>query len=182
MYLSEENDKYNDIDVIYREDHLQILLDAGTVCILFQSIFVWILEIYIFRSCSILVRYVSYKLNWYFMVLIQRNWILRILRGAFIQYNNKFCLDNPTELQDFSIKTFFIYWEAGSTRVAHLFARDSLSVYLTWWWICASVVHAKLRDFSTKTLFRNWKPSSTPRSPPLHKGSSISLQGDVGWR
>ena len=30
MYLSEENDKYNDIEVVYRDDHLQILLDAGT--------------------------------------------------------------------------------------------------------------------------------------------------------
>ncbi|XP_066931865.1 glutamate--cysteine ligase catalytic subunit-like [Clytia hemisphaerica] len=29
MYLSEENDKYNDIDVIYRDEHLQILLDEG---------------------------------------------------------------------------------------------------------------------------------------------------------
>ena len=31
MYLSEENDKFNDVDVIYRDEHLQILLDEGKV-------------------------------------------------------------------------------------------------------------------------------------------------------
>lgn len=30
MYLSPENNKYNDIDIVYRDDHLKILLDAGT--------------------------------------------------------------------------------------------------------------------------------------------------------